>query len=210
MFVTNSQLLIKHTELFNKVIPYYNESHRFYHNWNHIIYGFLLFEEIKDFKVDLVTELAWIFHDSIYLPFNFSSNNKNHTNEKLSCQFLEFFLKSNDINFYNNNLSEIRESQQIILATENHIPFDERSSIILDVDMSYLGYSYEKFTKIRELVRLEYKFIDDKTFYDGTLSFINNLLTQEKIYFSEYGISHWEKNARENLKKEKESILKIL
>ena len=210
MFVTNSQLLLKYPELFNQVKNYYNESHRFYHNWDHIVYGFLIFDKIKDFEVDIVTELAWIFHDVIYLPFNFNSNNDNHTNEKLSAKFIDFFLQSNSPEFYEKYNSEIKEAQKIIIGTENHIPFDERSNVIFDVDMSYLGYSYEEFEKIRELVRKEYKFISNKDFYEGTIKFIDTLLQQKQIYFSEYGFDTWENQARTNLKLEKQKLLKLI
>lgn len=210
MFVTNSQLLLKNPELFNQVKNYYNESHRFYHNWDHIIYGFLIFDKIKEFEVDIVSELAWIFHDVIYLPFNFNSNNDLHTNEKLSAKFINFFLQSNSPEFYEEYNSEIKEAQKIIISTENHIPFDERSSIILDVDMSYLGYSYKEFKKIRELVRKEYKFISNKDFNKGTIKFIDNLLKQKKIYFSNYGLKNWENQARMNLELEREQLLKLI
>lgn len=210
MFVTNSQLLLKNPELFNQVKNYYNESHRFYHNWDHIIYGFLIFDKIKEFEVDIVSELAWIFHDVIYLPFNFNSNNHLHTNEKLSAKFINFFLQSNSPEFYEEYNSEIKEAQKIIISTENHIPFDERSSIILDVDMSYLGYSYKEFKKIRELVRKEYKFISNKDFNKGTIKFIDNLLKQKKIYFSNYGLKNWENQARMNLELEREQLLKLI
>ena len=210
MFVTNSDLFINQPDMVSKVKPYYNEAHRFYHNWDHIVYGFLLFDKIPDFNLDLTSELAWIFHDVIYLPFNLGQNNPNHTNEKLSAQFLEFFLTCNYPDFYKKYPHAIQEAQKIILGTEQHIPYDERSSIIFDVDMSYLGYQFEDYQKIRQLVRKEYQFVSDEVFNKGTLHFIETLLKQEKIYFSEYGFQTWEKKARENLQKNKELILEVL
>lgn len=64
--------------------------------------------------------------------------------------------------------------------------------------------------KIRKLVRKEYQFISNDLFNQGTLQFIETLLKQERIYFSEYGYDTWEKQARENLEKDRQIILEVL
>lgn len=103
-----------------------------------------MLDKIPNFKLDFTTELAWIFHDIIYLPFNLVNNNPKHTNEKLSARFLDFFLVSNYPEFYHKHINEIEAAQKMILGTEQHVPFDKSSSVMFDVDMSYLGYSFEE------------------------------------------------------------------
>ena len=84
MFVTNSQLLLQYPELFNQVKNYYNESHRFYHNWDHIVYGFLIFDKIKDFKVR--KNYTNFFKQKFFEKFSFKLNKieKYKTQENLA------------------------------------------------------------------------------------------------------------------------------
>lgn len=208
MFVTNSKLFQEEPQMVKRISQYYSEPHRFYHNWQHIISGFLAFEKIPDFKMDLVTELAWLFHDVVYLPFNYG--NKESSNEKLSAEFIVFFLKSNYPQFYDKHILEIEEAQKIIIGTENHIPFDCRTEFIYDVDLSYLGLKYKKFIGARKLIREEFSWLSDEDFNKGTLNFYDSFLKKDKIFHSEYGIKKWQDKAIKNMNNDKKELLKLI
>lgn len=172
---------------------YYNEPHRFYHSWNHIIQGFKEFRELEKqniFKITQDMKIAWLFHDSVYLPFSTGT-----TNEELSIKLMEFY-NSTKIKL---PLELIEESKKLIKATEKHNAFDEKSAIFLDVDMAYLGSDYNTFLNIRKKVRQEYIMYNDVDFAKGTIQFYLSMLQKEKIYQSEYGLLKYENNARINM-----------
>lgn len=208
MFVTNSILFNEEPEMMKKISQYYNEPHRFYHNWQHIINGFLLFEKIPNFNLDITSELAWIFHDVVYLPFNYGK--KEATNEKLSAEFIVFFLKSNYPQFYGHYIKEIEEAQKIIIGTEKHIPFDERTSFIYDVDLSYLGFDYKYFLEARKLIREEYSWLTEEEFIKGTINFYDSLLAKNKIFHSDFGIDTWNSKSIKNIKLDRDSLIRLI
>jgi predicted metal-dependent HD superfamily phosphohydrolase len=201
--INNSIILKEYPNIVKDIENYYNEQHRYYHNWNHIVDGFSLFKENNSFTLDLTTELAWYFHDIIYLPFNFS---KESSNEILSAQFIDFFLLSNYPEFYSKYKNEIKEAKKIIIGTQKHIGFDQRSAFLFDVDLSYLGMPYEIFLKYRENVRKEYSWITEEQFISGTLDFYDTLLKQESIFNTPYAKNLWEKQCRYNLLKNKQEL----
>lgn len=205
--IENSILAKKYPEMVKTISLYYNEHHRYHHNWNHIREGFELFSKNKDFNLDLTAELAWYFHDIVYLPFNI---NNGLSNENLSAQFLEFFLHSNYPDFYFEHKDEIENAKKIILGTEIHKGFDDRSNFIFDVDLYCLSTHYNKFLEYRQLIREEYSWLSEEDFVNGTLHFYDKILKEEYIFNSAFGIKHWEKRARKNLEKNKEELKEFL
>jgi predicted metal-dependent HD superfamily phosphohydrolase len=190
-------------DMLDKIKAYYNEEHRYYHNWLHILSGFDMFDSVKSYNADITTEIAWLFHDIVYLPFNINSE---LSNEKLSAQFLVFFLKSNYPKFYLDYSDEIIEATKIIIGTEKHIPYDERTKMIYDVDLSYLSLKYNDFIEQRQLIREEYSWLTDEEFNNGTLNFYNNFLKKENIFFTLHGKENLEQRCRENLNKNKSEL----
>ncbi len=188
---------------------YYNEPHRSYHSWNHIIQGIKDFKSIEDskiFNISMDMKIAWLFHDIIYLPFNI---NTGVSNEELSIKFLEFYNTTK----MKLPLNLIEESKKLIKATEEHNSFDEKSAIFLDVDMSYLGAEYNLFLKIREKVRQEYSNYSDIDFAKGTINFYKTMLRKNNIFQSNYGIEKFEEFARNNMLldlKNQEKVLSLV
>ncbi len=205
--IENSFLAQKYPEMIKTISSYYSEHHRYYHNWNHIKQGFELFMKNDSFKLDLTTELAWYFHDIVYLPYNINSE---VSNEKLSAQFLEFFLHSNYPDFYYQYKEEIMEAQKIILGTEKHKGFDSRSDFIFDVDLYSLSGNYSKFLEYRQLIREEYSWLKEEDFINGTLNFYDNILKEGNIFNSDFAIKHWKKRAIKNIIKNKEELKEYL
>lgn len=120
----------------NKLITLYSESHRHYHNLNHII------ECIKDFESTTYlaehpneVEMAIWYHDSIY------STQFNPRNEEESAKFA--YITAQSINLPEAFANRV---ENLILETKhNKSPKDIDSKVLVDIDLAILGKSEEEF-----------------------------------------------------------------
>lgn len=185
----------------------YAQSHRHYHNIDHINYCLGKLEEIKkesdcEFLTneiyDIVERAIW-WHDAVYNPF--SSNNE----ETSSLLFSDYFSNLEEISLYKFN-----EINAAILATAHHIKDQTNLSyatqIVLDIDLAGLGDSFF-FKKNSLAIRKEFHHIDDKTFMDSRRFFLETLLKRKHIYYTDYFYEKYEIAARVNISKELDFVL---
>lgn len=164
----------------NFVMPFYNSSSRFFHNWNHIKDGLKYSDILNDEQY-----IAWLFHDIIYLP-GFSDN------ENSSAKYLSEYINSEQIGIN----SEV--AIQIILDTKNHIATFPESQIIQDIDMLCMAYEYTDFVLSRENVAKEYiPFYGKEKVEEGIIHFLESI-QNKKIYHSTEFVN-LNKKAQENI-----------
>lgn len=180
--------------LFDKLIAYYQQSHRHYHNLTHLYECFLWFDTIKNQLCypDLVA-IALFYHDIIYNP-------KSNTNEQDSSDTMQLDLKG--------ILSDQKLSiiDVFILATKHHInPLsDEYKSdldYLLDIDLAILGSHSDRFDEYNHQIRQEYAWVNGLIYHFKRKSVLRAFYQRDRIYLTEYFYKTLENKAKENLKR---------
>lgn len=172
----------------NIVKPFYFETHRKFHSWDHIKSGLELFDSIKNYSLE--QNIAWLYHDIIYNPLNTDNEDKS------AKKAIEDIHSNNDAILINTDIVSI-----IINDTKKHIPTIEESKIVLDIDMSSLAISnYEEFFNLRILAAEEYSFLGKDILINGTKKFLKETLSSNLIFHSK-NFEHLNEIAFFNLEK---------
>ncbi len=174
--------------VFAAVQKFYQESHRHYHNDDHIDHCLELLHEVRD-QLDRpdAVELAIWFHDVIY-------TSGARDNEKRSA---EWFLLQSEL-----QLEEpIRDEVYSLIMSTKHdkSPKSLEERILVDIDLSSFGLSWERFQEDGINVRKEQRHLSDQEFYQKQMKFQESLLNRARFYFSDYFYRRFEEKARDNL-----------
>lgn len=153
--MTLNNLLSKYTGLIEVILQKYKESHRFYHNWDHIEYMLKLAEERGILTEELF--LSIIFHDIIYDP-------KAKDNEEQSANLFYSFFKNN----VNVNTNLIK---QAILETKNHQSTSELSKQLCELDLHNLQ-DFDSFYDNSMKIFKEYQFVDYKIYKEERIKIL--------------------------------------
>lgn len=147
----------------NTLLAMWNESHRVYHNLNHlndlidqINEGKSKYSE-KEYEKLIITSL---FHDCVYHP-------QRRDNEERSAEFFENCC----LDKWNSDIKQIR---QAILDTKTHQSTTGLSESFNRLDMNIVERDFEKLLEWESGIREEYKFSDD--YKEGRLRFLESLL----------------------------------
>lgn len=185
---------------YNIINSKYNESHRFYHNLDHIELMLDEYERysysenlMKDYDKICTLFSIW-FHDIIYNP---SKTN----NEKESVNEFKKFLK-----YVGLNTLFLKDVSHCIMATQ-HInpPSAFLPSLVCDLDLYKLADS--KLNKrISNNVRKEFSHLSDKEWLEGRKLFLEFMLKKDSIFSLFSFIDKFEILARNNMSKELENI----
>ena len=163
-------------DIYNFVIPYYEEKHRVFHNKSHLDSGLFILEAFER-EGQIISEVqyaAWLFHDIIYKL-------DSDMNEEDSATFFEVCNKEQNFGF---DVFEVQKVKQIILDTKKHKSTIEDSKIILDIDMHSLGLPWKSFLENRKKIEEEYSAIySQKEIKNGVLHFIDTVLRDKNIIF---------------------------
>lgn len=149
----------------NALLSMWNESHRHYHNLNHLT---SLFEDIDNEYRNNVSEkeyeklkLVALFHDIVYDP-------KRTDNEEKSA---EFFMNA-CVEKENKDILEIRDA---ILDTKTHTSSNTLSEKFNTLDMKIVEKDFNYLLEWEEGIYNEYKFYGNK-YKEGRLQFLESLL----------------------------------
>jgi predicted metal-dependent HD superfamily phosphohydrolase len=188
----------------------YGESHRHYHNLNHIHTCLAEYDTYcKEMNVtpsSTVTTAIW-WHDSIYNPYSKNNEWESATLFYDSLEPTERHWAMNDV---------IRE---IILMTAKHtedqtfakLPDHEyEAKLMLDLDLSSLAAPENVFHKNSDDIRKEFHFIDDTTFLQGRRAFLLAMLRRKRIFYTDYFFEKYEEKARANLQHGRDRAKMIL
>jgi len=128
-----------------EVLDRYRESHRFYHNLDHILD---VLEKLPGQKDNDELFLAAVFHDIVYNP-------KSNTNEEDSA---EFFMKEAAKSQIGDKVKQ--SVKQLILDTKTHQPSNELSKQLIEADLSILSQPFEKLMEHERKIFKEFQFAD--------------------------------------------------
>lgn len=149
---------------YNLILSMWNESHRSYHNQNHLLDLVNKINEIKssisqkEYEKLLITAL---FHDIVYDPMR-------NDNEEKSAQF---FIES----VSDKQNSDIQDIKQMILDTKNHEPETKLSKIFCSLDMSVVEGDFEELLDWEKGINQEYKAYGP-LYKEGRVKFLESLM----------------------------------
>ena len=177
--------------LFAQLLKGYSESQRSYHTLQHLIECLTKFEQVLEQTVHpRDVEVALWFHDAIY-------DMKGHDNERLSADWAKKCVLD-----AGGTVDEGNRIYHLILITQHSaLPQTCDEKVLVDIDLSILGESTERFDEYDLQVRQEYAWVADDIFKEKRREILEVFLARPQIFNSEYFFMHFERPARQNLKR---------
>jgi predicted metal-dependent HD superfamily phosphohydrolase len=148
----------------NTLLSMWNESHRHYHNLNHLNDLLDMINENqskysqKEYEKLILTAL---FHDCVYDPM------RNDNEEKSAEFFIECVADKSNL--------DLLEVKQMILDTKTHQPNTKLSESFINYDMNIVERGFEDLLQWENGIREEYKAYG-KEYKEGRLKFLESLL----------------------------------
>ena len=187
----------------------YSEHFRHYHTYyNHILPGLELFERARGLcEEPLLVELAWYYHDVIYIPGSSCSEQASADKAYFDCILLGYAPKIAQI------------VKNLVMATQHSktAPKTQDEKIIHDLDLAILGADPEDYQRYTDQIRQEYSYVEDRDFAHGRLAILDYFLLRSStkpsakitLFKTQYFRDEYEKKAIENLRQEIEGIKKM-
>jgi len=172
------------------LVTKYREEHRSYHNLEYIQECLGQLASARSFAVQPdVIELAIWFHDAVYDP-------RSADNEEQSAELARAFCETM---LLPSVLSE--RTATLILVTKTHLPGDDADAeLLVDIDLSILGQSRDRFARYEEAIRQEYSWVPDAAFREGRTAVLEKFLSRARIYSTAHFRDRYEDSARANLR----------
>lgn len=175
-------------EIYAEIEVKYNATYRYYHSSEHIVQCLKNMDEgAKVIGASDIVELAIWFHDVIY--DSGASDNE--------ARSVEWFERNARGSLPNETIDGI--NQAIMCTTHKSLPIDDSSKFVVDVDLSGFGQEWSEFTRDGDKIRQENMHLNIDDYVVGQIKFMEKLLDRERIYFTDYFNSKFEKNARRNI-----------
>lgn len=174
----------------------YSEKHRHYHNLHHLEN---LFAELETVKANISDWNAICFsvfyHDVIY-------NARQNDNEEQSAWLAEKHLRKMQA-----PETLIARCKSQIFATKSHEPSqDDDTNLFTDADLAILGKPWAEYETYCRQIREEYSIYPDLLYRPGRKKVLKRFLEMKRIYKTDLFAGKYEEQARENLRKEKDSL----
>ncbi len=179
-------------KLWNEIETSYSNNKRYYHTLSHLDY---LIQQLANFKervIDWDIILFSVFyHDIVY---NVLQNN----NEEQSASLAEKRLNSIGV-----SVDKINKCEEQILATKTHEDTnDYDTNLFTDADLSILGQAWNMYENYTHQLRKEYAVYPDLLYNEGRKKVLMHFLEMNRIFKTDEFYNQFEKQARENLKRE--------
>ncbi len=189
----------KWLDVFLTVKDAYSQSHRKYHNLDHLHTGLKAIDthakNIASLRaIDLdVLRLAYWFHD-----FAYDIPDLGGVNEENSARAAAFHYSQ-----HTEGKAQTAELVQAIKDTKACTSDTFLGQTLVSIDLGVLAWPYDRYianyvAKVRE----EYGMFEDSLFYPERLRILEGLLAREAIYQHPWFRAIYEAPARDNLKKE--------
>lgn len=174
------------------LVARWSESHRRYHNLEHLARVLDGVDEFGDHADDLmaVRFAAW-FHDAIY-----DSSVGSEANEELSAQLAETQLPRLGVLDV-----RVAEVARLVRLTRGHevAHDDPNGAVLCDADLVVLGGAPEDYAAYARAIRAEYSDIPDELFRPGRAAILRSLLELPALFRIADARERYEARARENL-----------
>jgi predicted metal-dependent HD superfamily phosphohydrolase len=189
-----------HERVYHLLVTRYSEVHRAYHNLAHVKHALEEFDQVRRLaKDEVAVEFALWCHDAVY-------DIGSRTNEEESARFageaaLEFGLSE----------EWAEDVAGLILATRHDALSDDADAqLVVDIDLSILGQSWDRFDVYEEEIRSEYAPVIEQRgvagFNAGRAAILKRFLARPAIYATDYFHRKYDTQARENLRRSIERL----
>lgn len=168
---------------------HYGEAGRHWHTLSHIEDCLTVFDSIEIIPDNATNiEFALFFHDIIY-------DTHQSDNEERSAEVALSFLSCFDGK---------KEIADLILATKHsHTePRNNDEKLIVDIDLSILGSSPDRYTEYSRAIRQEYQWVPESDYRKGRTRLLRLFLDRPKIYNTSFFQHQFESQARNNIASE--------
>ncbi len=177
-------------DIVDQLASAYGESHRHYHNQNHISECLAALQKYKHLaERPAEIEIAIWFHDAIY-------DTHKGDNEEMSAKWAKQYLL--DAGADETTVDRIEE---MILATQSHVAKSVDAQLMLDIDLGILGQSTQVFEAYDLAIRKEYAWVPEAQYRTGRAAVLQGFLARSRIYGTEEFRSAYECKARRNLER---------
>ena len=182
-------LAVPAATVYEHVLEAYGEPQRHYHTLQHLSEAFAgLAPVLAHCQQPGAVELAMWFHDAVYDP-------KAKDNEKKSASWASRVLREQGA-----SAEVIALVQQFIMDTQHHAqPQLPDAQILVDVDLSILAASAERFAEYEQQVRAEYSWVPQFLYSYKRREILQTFLERESIFSTDYFRERIEAAARRNL-----------
>jgi predicted metal-dependent HD superfamily phosphohydrolase len=184
---------------FERLVAAYSERHRHYHNQSHICECLAEFDSARHLarRADCV-ELALWFHDAVYNP-------KASDNEEQSAALAGHCMEEAGM-----PTRLVSTVNGLIMATKHHNAGpDEDAALMIDIDLSILGQSKDRFLEYERQIREEYAWVPRIIFGRKRAKILEQFLTRERIYSTDWFRKKYEEQARHNLQASIKTLKKL-
>lgn len=183
--------------LWEELVSFYTDEHRYYHSLSHLENVFLRLKEVRELISDWdVILFSLFYHDIIY------DVEKADNEEQSACLAEERLLQLQV------PVAKIQQCREQILATKKHdFHSDPDTNYFTDADLSILGQDWESYQAYSRNVRKEYAVFPDAVYNAGRTKVLEHFLQMDRIFKTDYFHDRLEKQAKENMQREIEEIL---
>jgi predicted metal-dependent HD superfamily phosphohydrolase len=175
--------------VYEDLIKRHSEVHRKYHTLQHLDECIEWFEEVGHLaKRPHEVEIALWFHDAVY---DLQSHDNEEQSAGLACLSLMMANVNSDV---------IERIAQLVLATAHSVEstlHDEQ--LLVDIDLSILGTSSDRFAEYEAQIRDEYSFVEEALFRTKRREILLSFLERKRIYTTDPMFNELEAQARINL-----------
>jgi predicted metal-dependent HD superfamily phosphohydrolase len=171
------------------LVACYSEPHRAYHTLRHLEECFAHLAPVRgECTRPAEVELALWFHDAIYDP-------RGSENEERSAEWAESVVRAAGA-----SPAAAERVRDLVLATRHDaIPESGDAKVLVDVDLSILGASVERFAEYETQVRREYEWVPEAAFCAARAKILRELVARPAIYSTAWFRDRLEPAARRNL-----------
>ncbi len=177
--------------VFDDLVERYCESHRHYHNLEHLGEVLKVAGRLASHSEDSVAlTLAVWFHDAVYDPRRDDNEAKS---ADLAMDSLQRF-----------RLSDATREQisSLILATRQHVATTANERVLLDADLAILAAAEARYDRYAAAIRREFGHVSDADFRVGRRAVLEQFLAREHIFHTPVMAVEGEAAARRNLSRE--------
>lgn len=171
------------------LVTRYRESHRAYHTLDHIGHSLDEFEKVRPLASDPgAVELALWFHDAVY------DTRAKDSEERSAALAVDMVANASlDADFG-------QTVANLIIATKHtSASSDPDVQLLVDVDLSILGHSEDKFDEYERQVRKEYEWVAEAAYAVGRSAILGSFLERTSIYATQFFRDRYEAQARRNI-----------
>jgi predicted metal-dependent HD superfamily phosphohydrolase len=169
----------------------YAESHRKYHTLRHLEECLSHLDEVQHLAVrPAEIELALWFHDAIY-------DVRRQDNEERSAEWARASAEAASL-----PAKVCDRVQRLVLVTRhNAAPESPDEAILVDIDLSILGASPQRFDEYETAIREEYNWVPGFVFDFKRRSILNGFYRRDSVFRTAHFAKRFERQARENLER---------